>query len=106
MLQFPLVLMNRLNEQPSLLFLFVCSLHLHQYSGDIFHILVLHRAARSVTFLTADPSSIPARSISSWRLMMKKCLWPYSSIPQIQEGLFSVTSNIAQEKVWLGGLTV
>ena len=48
MLQFPLVLMNRLNEQPSLLFLFVCSLHLHRYSGDIFHILGLYRAARVV----------------------------------------------------------
>ena len=45
---------------------------------------------------------------------MKYFLRPFSSLPLIQEGLLSVTSEVlvnslvklAQEKVWLGELTV
>ena len=35
------------------------------------------------------------------RLMMKSFLWPFSSLPLIQEGLLSVTSESMCMKYWL-----
>ena len=84
--------------------------------------LCMCQAVLSVTCLTedtclaADPgdaSLILARSHTFEEIDHEKILWPFTSLPQIQEGLRKYMHNVlvnsivklAQEKVWLGGPT-
>ena len=56
------------------------------------------------TLLTADPgdmSSISARSHTFVVIDFEIILWPLSSLPLIQDGLLSVTSQSMCMKYWL-----
>ena len=81
---------------------------------DIFHNIcqtfILGHVAHCITCLAADryltvdrgiASSIPARSHTLVEIYSEIILWPFSSLPLIQEALLSVTNESMCTKYWL-----